>query len=181
MVSFAFDDGQYLAVSIETRKERGETYSAVQGFFRQYELIYLFADERDVLGVRTEHRGEDVYLYRTKMPRDIARGTLLDYIRSANALRDEPQFYNALTSNCATNIIPHVRAGRGPNAGARFSWSILLNGYSDHLIYDRASVDTSRPFEELRTMSRINDAAHAAAHDPDFSKKIRVGLPMPPR
>ena len=111
MVSFGFDDGQFLAVSIETRKERSESYSALQGFFRQYELYYVFADERDVIRLRTDYRGEDVYLYHTTLTPDQAREVLLSYVRRANALKERPEFYNALTSNCATNVLDHARDG----------------------------------------------------------------------
>ena len=176
MVSFGFDDGQYLAVSIETRKERSESYSAVQGFFRQYELYYVFADERDVVRLRTDHRGEDVYLYHTTLTPEQARAVLLSYVRRANALKDRPEFYNALTSNCATNVLEHARDGDLP---AEMSWDIVLSGYAARQAYRNGRIDTSMPFEQLEARSRINDAALGAGNDPGFSKAIRAGLPQP--
>src|SRR5688572_21957272 len=155
IVSFGFADGQYLSVSIETRKERWESYSAVQGFFRQYELVYVFADERDVLRLRTNHRGEDVYLYRTRITPERGRLILRSYLARANSLRREPEFYNALTTNCATSILPHARAGGAPG---RFSRDVLLNGYSAHQAYRHGLLDDSIPYEELRTRSYVNPA-----------------------
>ena len=180
IVSFEFSDGQHLAVSIETRKETGEAYSSVQGFFRQYELIYIFADERDVLRLRTNYRNEDVYVYRTRVGPAAARKIFMSYADAANRLYEHPEFYNALTSNCVTSIIPHARAGN-PNTTARsFSWEILLPGHSAHRAYRNGNIDTSMPFEEVEARSHINPAALAADRDPDFSSKIRIGLPQPP-
>ena len=180
IVSFEFSDGQYLAVSIETRKETGEAYSAIQGFFRQYELIYIFADERDVLRLRTNYRTEDVYVYRTRVGPTAARKIFMSYADRANALYEHPEFYNALTSNCVTSIIPHARAGDANTTARTYSWEILLPGHSAHRAYRNGNIDTSMPFEEVEARSHVNRAALAADRDKDFSNKIRIGLPQPP-
>jgi hypothetical protein len=173
-MSWEFEDGQQLAISIETRKENGESYSAVRGFFRQYELYYVVADERDVVRLRTNYRGEQVYLYRFRAPAELARAVLLDYLEEVNRLAERPEWYNALTHNCTTTIRHHVQnvAPRNP-----FSWKILVNGYIDELGYSRGTIDTSLPFAELRARSNITEAAKAADQDPDFSARIRKGLP----
>jgi hypothetical protein len=176
MVSFEFDDAQHLAVSVETRKETGESYSTVQGFFRQYELYYVFADERDVIRLRTRYRNEDVYLYRTTVGPEQARNVLQSYVRAANALNDRPQFYNALTSNCATNVLDHARDGKMP---AKMSWEILLSGYAARQAYRNGRLDSSMPFEQLEARSHVNAAALAADADPNFCERIRAGLPNP--
>jgi len=124
-VSWAFQDGQHLAVSIETRKEVGESYDALAGFFRQYELYYVVADERDLIRLRTNYRGEHVYLYPLRTPRDRVRRMLLDYVKSMNELAKEPQFYNAGTDNCTTNIRMHAQQ---IGATAPWDYRILLNG-----------------------------------------------------
>jgi hypothetical protein len=170
IASWEFADGQHLAISIETRKERGESYSAVRGFFHQYELYYVVADERDVIGVRTNHRGERVYLYRVQMPPDRARALLLDYVRAMNDLAAHPRWYNALTSNCTTTIREHARQ-IGPVRP--WTWQILANGYLDRLLYDRGVLDTSRPFEQLRAASDITERAKEAGNAADFSARIR--------
>jgi hypothetical protein len=170
IVSFGFDDGRYLAVSIETRKEKGEDYSAVAGFFKQYELIYVVADERDVVRLRTNYRGEDVYLYRLLTPPEVARPSFLEYLRHVNRLRDRPEWYNALTHNCTTAIRGHARP---PGARSWRSWKLLANGYLDELAYEIGAVDRGLPFPELRARSRINEAARAAGDAPDFSRRIR--------
>ena len=178
MVSFEFEGDQHLAVSIETRKEKSESYSAVQGFFRQYELYYVFADERDVVRVRTHFRNEDVYLYHTNVSPAHAKALLLTYAQHANALAKRPQFYNALTSNCATNVVAHLRESN-PSTLARVNWEILLSGHAARRAYRNGRLDTSMPFDELQARSHINAAARAADNDPNFAKAIRIGLPRP--
>ena len=174
IVSWEFEDGQHLAISIETRKEVGETYSAVLGFFRQFELYYVAADERDVIGVRTNHRGEQVFLYRLKTPVPTARAILLDYLNEMNRLADRARWYNALTHNCTTTIRHHAQhvAPQQP-----FNWKILVNGYIDELGYDRGTIDTSLSFDELKRKSDITSKARAAGDGPEFSQRIRADLP----
>jgi Domain of unknown function (DUF4105) len=179
MISFGFEGKDYLAVSIETRKEKGESYSTLAGFFRQYELYYVVADERDVIGVRTTYRQpqEDVYIYRVNGPIKNVRRVFLDYVKSMNELRDRPQFYNTLTTNCTTSIWLHTRMN--PQSPP-LSWKILLSGYVPDYLYDLGRIDTTRPFAELEKLSRVNERAHAADNDPAFSRRIREGLPLPP-
>ena len=169
IMSFGFDDGRYLAISIETRKEKGEDYSAVAGFFKQYEVIYVVADERDVVRLRTNYRGEDVYLYRLLRPPERAP-IFLEYLRHVNRLRNRPEWYNALTHNCTTAIRGHAQP---PGARSWRSWKLLANGYLDELAYEIGAVDRSRPFPELRARSHINEVARAAGDAPDFSRRIR--------
>jgi hypothetical protein len=174
IASWEFADGEHLAISIETRKERGEVYSAVLGFFRQFELYYVVADERDVVGVRTNHRGEDVYLYQLKTPVHTARAILVDYLEEVNRLAEQPEWYNALTHNCTTTIRRHAQHVA---AGKPFDWRILVNGYIDQLGYERGQIDTSLPFAELRRRSHVSEKAQAAGDAADFSTRIREGLP----
>jgi len=177
IMSWQFEGGRPLAVSIETRKKVGQEYSAIEGFFKQYEIIYVVADERDVVRLRTNYRGEEVYLYRLKTPIPQARALLLDYVRSMNELADRPQFYNALTDNCTTTIrrhVKHINPGAPP-----FDWRYIANGYGDELMYERGNVDTRMSFVELRARSRINARAKAADQDPFFSLRIREGIPDP--
>jgi hypothetical protein len=172
-VSFAFTGGEQLAVSIETRKERGESYSTLKGFFRQYELYYVVADERDVIRLRTNFRKdppEEVYLFRMQAPLANARRLFLDYVREINALKSRPEFYNTLTTNCTTNIWLHSRVNA---EHPHFSWKILASGYVPEYLYELGRLDTSVPFEELRQRAHINPRAHAAEGAPDFSQRIR--------
>jgi hypothetical protein len=175
IVSFEFGDGNHVAFSIETRKEVGEEYSAFKGFFRQYELIYIIADERDVIRLRTNYRvGEEVYLYRTTATADSARSIFLDYLRSANQLHAQPAFYNALTSNCTTNIRIHTHAAAGDKI-TPWNWRLLLNGKADAFAYAHGRFVGDVPFPALREQAHINDAARAADRAPDFSARIRRG------
>ena len=174
IMSWGFEGDQYLAISIETRKENGEAYSALRGFFRQYELIYVVADERDVVRLRTNYRGEDVYVYRLEGSPADAGGVLLRYLEAVNELREHPQWYNALTQNCTTTIqalaAPYERH-------SWWSWKLLLNGYLDELGYENGALDRSLPFPVLKARSHINERAKAAGDDPRFSIRIREGLP----
>lgn len=178
MISFGFDDGRYLCFSIETRKEVGESYSAFKGLFRQYEVIFIAADERDLVRLRTNCRqGEIVRLYRlVKAPPQAVRATFIDYMYRINGLKRNPEWYNAVTENCMVGFFQiarqHAVKGRG-----RWHWSVLLNGYADRRAYENGALDTSLPFDELRERSIINVKALAAGDSPDFSALIRKGLP----
>ena len=174
IMSWEFSDGQHLAVSIETRKKKGQEYSAVLGFFRQYEIYYVVADERDVIGVRAAFRGENLYLYRLKNPPGVARAILLDYLKVINQLDKKAEWYNALVHNCTTTIRHHAL---DVGAARAFDWRILANGYIDELGYERGQIDTSLPFAELRRRSDITAKAKAAYGGADFSRSIRAGLP----
>lgn len=172
MLSFGFDDGQVLAVSVETRKEVGEEYSAWKGFFKRFELFYVLAEERDVIGVRATHRGEDLYQYPLRTPPDRRRALLEDILRTAAALADTPEWYGALARNCTTTLQHHIdhALGRAP----RFRWDTVLNGDIDRKAWDRGGIDDDRPFETVRASHRITDAARAAAGADDFSARIRA-------
>jgi Domain of unknown function (DUF4105) len=174
IASWDFEDGQHLAISIETRKERGESYSALRGFFRQYELYYVVADERDLVSLRTNYRGEQVYLYRIHIPESQARALLIDYLNEVNRLADHPRWYNALTQNCTTSIRGHAQ---NTGAGGRLDWRLLANGHLDELLYERGQIDTDLPLADLRARSNITERAKAADDAPDFSARIRQGLP----
>ena len=177
MLSFGFAGRDYLAVSIETRKEKGEGYSTLAGFFRQYELYYVVADERDVVRVRTTYRKpqEDVYIYRVQGSSGNLRRVFLDYLNSINELHQQPRFYNTLLTNCTTSVWLHTRMN--PESPP-LSWKILLSGYVPDYLHDLGRLDTSMSFAELERRSLVNARAHAAEKDPAFSQRIREGLPL---
>jgi hypothetical protein len=177
MLSWEFADGEYLAISIETRKEVGEEYSAVRGFFRQFELYYVVGDERDLIGVRTNLRGERVRLYRLDVSLERARELLEVYARRVDDLVEHPAWYNALSHNCTTSIRLHaVELG----IEQPWNWRVLVNGHGEELLYMRGNVNTTLPFDELRRRSDVTEAARAAADAEDFSARIREGLPARP-
>ena len=175
IASFQFADAPPLCFSIETRKKLGQTYSAIGGLYRQFELIYIVADERDVIRLRTNYRNEDIYLYRTTISPAHARERFLEYVHSLNALRNKPRWYNAITTNCTTSI----RTQHPPSERMPWDWRILLNGKGDELMYERHLIATGGlPFAELKARSLINVRAKAADASTDFSQLIRVGLPL---
>jgi hypothetical protein len=174
MVSFGFDGGDYLCFSIETRKQKGQSYSAVRGLFRQFELMYIAADERDVVRLRTNYRqGEDVYLFRLKSSTEHLRDFFLQYLHRLNSLKNQPEWYSALTHNCTTSI----RAQRAVTDRIPWDWRILANGRGDELLYERGVIDTNFPLAELKKRVHVNARAKAADQDPDFSRLIRQGVP----
>src|SRR5256884_810464 len=175
IVSFQFADALPFCFSIETRKTIGETYSAIRGLYRQYTLIYVVADERDVIRLRTNYRHEDVYLYHTLASPAQARGRFLEYTQAMNALHEHPRWYNAVTSNCTTSI----RTQRAVKKRAPWDWRILLNGKADEMLYQHHAIATGElSFAELKQRSLINERARAADTNPDFSRLIREGLPQ---
>lgn len=176
-VSFGFTDGAHVAISIETRREKGQAYSSIAGFFRQYPLYYVVADERDVVRVRTNYRHdppEHVYLYRVRGGPAAIRRVFLEYLSQLNALRQHAEWYNTLTHNCTNGIwlMTRINPGHVP-----FSWKILLSGHVPEYLYEQGRLDTSVPFEELQRRAYINPLAQAADQSADFSQRIRVGQP----
>ena len=177
ILSFQFGDNDYLAFSIETRKEIGEEYSAIRGFFRQFELTYIIGDERDLVRLRTNYRkGEETYLYRTNTTPGRAREVLLEFLQHANRLHEKPEWYNAVTSNCTTNIRIHMIA-TAHGEPVPWDWRFLLSGRGDEMIYERGMLAGNLPFTELKRRAHINPAALAADKDPGFSRRIRENRP----
>lgn len=178
MVSFCFNDRNYVTFSIETRKERGEEYSSLKGFFRNYELIYVVGDERDLIRLRTNYRrpAEDVYLFRSRIRPEHARLLFKDYVKKINQLKDRPQWYNTLTDNCTSNIANHIEAFQ---QDLRYSWKILLSGYAAEYAYEMGAFDPSIPFAEIKRLGYINPTARALSDTVDFSRGIRESIPRP--
>ena len=173
-LSFIFDNAPPLSISIETRPEVGEGFNPIASLFKQFELIYVVGDERDLVRVRTNYRKETVYLYRLNSAPDNVRRLLLVYLKRINELADRPEFYHLLSNSCTINIIRYANAA---GRAGRFDIRHLLNGLIDSYLYHSGRVDTTLPFDELRRRSRINEAAQAADDAPDFSERIRASLP----
>jgi hypothetical protein len=174
MISFGFTNGDYVCFSIETRKEKGEDYSAVKGLFRLFELTYIIADERDLVRLRTNYRkDEEVNLYRLQVTPEQARKLFLEYLHRANDLHEHAEWYNALTDNCTTAI----RTQRDIADRAPWDWRMLINGHLDEMLYEHGTIVTNLPFAELKKTSNINARAKAADQAVDFSQQIRKGLP----
>jgi hypothetical protein len=177
MMSFGFRDGQQLAVSVEVRLEHDETYSPVNGAFHQYEIMYVVADERDVIRLRTEQRNSDVYVYRTVATPEQSRELLLDVLQRVNRLKKHPEFYDTLMNNCTTNIVAHINR---INPG-RIPWNptSLLTGYSDLMAYELGLLVDYGSFERTKRRAHINAAARKYADHPRFSQLIRGGADSP--
>ena len=175
ILSFQFGDNDHVAFSIEARYKVGQDYSAILGFFRQYELIFITADERDVIRLRTNFRkDEQVFMYRTTLTPDEARKIFLIYANYLDQLRDHPEWYNALTRNCTTTLDTKIAADvKNPQP---WNYQLLLNGTLDELLYQRGRLVTGGLlFPELKEREHINAAGQAADDSPDWSALIRVG------
>lgn len=177
LVSFGFEDGSYVAISVEIRKEKGESFGAVKGLLRQYELVYVIADEQDVIKLRSNYRKDQVFLYPIKTTKENMRKLFVSMLERSNQLATKPEFYNTLTSTCTTNIVSHVNEivpDRVP-----FSFKVLMPAYSDELAYNIGLFETKTSdgktltLEELRAKYKINDKAEKYADDPEWSKRIR--------
>jgi hypothetical protein len=174
LISFGFDDGEHVVFSVEIRREKTESFSEIGGFFKEFELSVIACDERDVIRVRTNVRGEDDYLYRLHMPVDDIRSLFLAYVSQANDVARKPRFYNTITANCTT-IIYHMMkriVGRLP-----LDYRLLLSGYLPGYVYKVGGLDTRYSLEELRVLGRITERAKESDRRPTFSADIRAGIP----
>jgi Domain of unknown function (DUF4105) len=176
IMSFGFDGGEQLAWSVEVRHEKNGQYSPVADAFKTDTIVYLATSERDTVRLRTNVRGEDVRLYRLRMPPDEARALLRRYVEEANALTVKPEFYNSITTNCTTAVAKMVRAA---GDSLPLDWRLVANGYLPGYLYDRGAVVTTIPLSQLTALARIDDRAKTADQSPDFSRLIRIGVPSP--
>jgi hypothetical protein len=179
-VSFIFDNAPPVSISIETRPEVGEGFAPVASMFKQFELIYVVGEERDLVGVRANHRQEPIYLYRLNTSAEDARRLFLVYLERINELADKPEFYHLLTNSCTINIVRYANAA---GREGRIDFRHILNGLADSYLYRSGRMNTTLPFDELRQRSLINEVVRAAggAPEPDFSDRIRASLPTIPR
>ncbi|OHB69519.1 MAG: hypothetical protein A2V70_14385 [Planctomycetes bacterium RBG_13_63_9] len=171
MLSFGFADRDYVCVSVEIRKEEGESYRPLAGLFRQYELIYVVGDERDLIGLRANHHLNDVYVYRARATPEQAQALFADVMLRVNELSEHPEFYHTLTNNCSTNIRRHIN--RLSPDRVPYDYRVLLPGHSDELAYELGLLKTDASFAEAKRRARVNDLAYVWRDSPDFSVRIR--------
>jgi hypothetical protein len=176
IMSFGFEGDEYLAWSVEVRRERTSEFSPIADAFKSHTLVYLATTERDTVRLRTNVRGEDVRLYRLNTPPEQARALLQEYVVESTALAEQPKFYNSITANCATVVFKLVRAA---GSTLPFDWRLVVNGFLPGYLYDHRAVVTTMPLSELMERARVSPQAKAADQSPDFSRLIRVGVPSP--
>jgi hypothetical protein len=171
-LSFEFEGEEFVSISVEIRKEKGESYSPVKGLLNQYELMYVIADENDVVKLRSNHRKDLVYVYPIKTTTERAQKLFLDMVERTNQLYSNPEFYNTLTNTCTTNIVSHVDTV-APDRISIFNLEILFPANSDRLAHELGLLDTNLPLEEARAKYLINERAMKYDSDPKFSVRIR--------
>jgi len=175
MLSFRFADGEQLCLSVEARSETNKEYSPIASFFKKFELIYIFADERDLVALRTNHRKEDVYLFPSPLPPDRVRRLLDDILVRSNSLADTPEFYGTLKDNCTTSLVKHINTVR--DEPIPFNIDLLLNGHIPEMAWRRGNIgDKDTPFEIVQQQFAVSARAQAYGDGPEFSKRIREGL-----
>jgi hypothetical protein len=170
-LSFEFENGNFVCVSVEIRKKKGEKYSAVKGLFRQFELMYVIADERDVVRLRTDHHKDNVFLYPLKLSKKQSQELFCDMLKRANTLAKKPEFYHSISNACFGNIVTHLN-GVLPQK-LPFDHRVFLPENADKYLYDFELIDTELPFSKIREKHKINAFAEKYADDPEFSRKIR--------
>jgi hypothetical protein len=171
-VSFGFDDSTFVGISVEARKEAGETYTIAKGSLKRFEVMFVIADERDLIPLRANRWGDDVLIYPVRLSRAQARLLFMGMLRRAHELETKPEFYGSLRNNCTTNILDE--ANRVATKKIRYGWKVLLPGYSDELALEKGLLDTDLTLEQARQRFRINDRSRAYAHDPRYSSLIRA-------
>jgi hypothetical protein len=172
-LTFGFADSQFVSISVEARREPGESYGPLAGLFEQYDLIYVVGDERDVIGQRAAFNDYPVYLYPIRAPRDRVKRVFVEMLARANRLRERPEFYNTLTNNCTSNVVDHVN-GVAPGT-VPASWKTILPGYTDDVALRLGLIDTKLGLDAARERFRINAAARRYVGARDFSLRIRDG------
>ncbi len=171
MLSFGLKDGRHFVISVEARLDEGESYSPLKGATSRFELMYVIADERDVIPLRTNVRNVEVYLYHGRATPDQAQNLLVDMLARANKLQREPEYYDTLSNNCTTNIVQHVnklRPGKIP-----FDWRVVLPGHSDRLAYDLGLIESNDSFEVTKQRAHITSIARLYASSDELSHRIR--------
>lgn len=176
IVSFGFEGGEQIAWSVEVRRQEGGGFSPVADLFKSNTLVLIAADERDLVGTRTNARGEDVQLFRIGVSPDTGRDLLLRYVAAANSLAAQPQWYNSLTANCTTVVMDLIRSFA---AEVPLDWRVLANGYLPEYAWEQGVLDQSRSVEELRALGSITPIAQAHGLTADYSAVIREGVPSP--
>jgi hypothetical protein len=171
-VSFGFADGSFVSISVEARREAGEAYSLMRGMLKRFEVMYVIGDERDLIQLRTNQHGDDVYLYPMRASPEQARDLFLGMLQRANRLATHPEFYGTLSNNCTTNLLAHVNEVASPRIS--YDMRVLLPGYSDKLAYDRGLIDTQLSLEAARRRFAIAERSRRHAAEPDYSLLIRA-------
>jgi len=170
-LSFGFEDDEYLAISVEVRRKHGEEFSVVKGLLSEFDLMYVVGDEKDLIGLRTNFRKEDVYVYRSIANREQARELFVGMLDRANKLARQPERYNLIVNNCTTNVRRHINQ-LAPEK-VPYSYQVILPGYSDKLAYDLGLIETNGNFDQTREAARVNKVAYIYRDSPDFSSQIR--------
>jgi hypothetical protein len=176
-LSFEFSDGKFITISIEARKKKGQDYSLILGMFKTYPLMYIAADERDSIYMRTSVRQNEVYLYPAKATPEQARLLFVDMLLKMNELAEKPTWYNTFTANCTSAIADHINKiwpGRLP----KFLWQAWITGYAEKMVFENGLIETDLNLQEARKKYFITNKSNGVGDAPDYSQKIREGFDL---
>jgi len=174
LISFGFGENEYVVFSVEIRRQKDQVFSEIGGFFKEFELVVIAAQERDIVRLRTNVRREETYLFRMSFEPAVMRALFLAYVAEANALVREPRFYHTITRNCTTVLYRMLKriVRRLP-----FSYRVLLSGYMPEYFYGIGYLDQRHPLEELRAFGYVSERGRIADQSPTYSADIRRGIP----
>lgn len=176
-LSFGFrnkDKVEYISISIEIRKKIGDYYSPFKGLFRNYEVMYVIADERDVIKLRANYRKDNVYLYPLKLKPAEVKSLFLKIISKVNKLSAKPEFYNTITNMCTISMVKHINDVVDQDL-PKYSLEWFLPAFSDRLLYKLGLIDTNLPIDKIRDFYQINKLAEKYSNSDNFSARIRQG------
>jgi len=173
-ISFRFKNQKPICISVEVRKEKGEKYHPVKGLFKQYELIYVIGDERDLIPLRTNHRAEETFLYPLTINKQESETFLLSLLKGVQGINNKPEFYHSLDKNCTTTLVKHINAV--PNFKVKVNLDLILNGLSDYAVYKMEGTTNELNFTVLKQCCYISKLARSLPLDEDFSKNLRKSV-----
>jgi len=174
MFSFGFKNNEHLVISVEVRHKKGEEYGGFAGLYKQFELIYVLATERDIIQLRTNFRQEEVYRYPINLPQEIIQTLFNTVITRVSNIHETPEFYNTLSQNCFTSLAADFW-NLGKNK-ARFDYRMLANGYSDEMLYERGRLESKLSFADTKKKSHINHHIKPNTYNPYYSQQIRASI-----
>lgn len=172
-VSFEFEDEKFVSITIEARKTKDQQYSSIKGLFRTYPLIYIAADERDVIMLRANLRKDKVYLYPIKTTKENGQKLFLDMLKEMNKLPKQPSWYHTLFANCTSRIATHVNHIT-PGRISWLSWQLWATGSADELALKKGLLDTDLNLEEARNKFYITDKSQKIGDTESYSKLLRA-------
>jgi hypothetical protein len=172
--TFDFKNHEPLVVSVEARREEGETYSSYTGAFNKFELQYIWGSETDFDKQRAFSNGEGLYMFPLQLSTGSAKNLFLQMVNTSITLGNHPRFYNTLTSNCTNELAKNANAIKAGSVPLDKAW--IFPGYSDEFLYRLKLIPSDKPLEQIRQKYEVSKKMRELDSDPEFSEDIRKYL-----